>query len=511
MKTSHASRALASAAAPCRWLALGALALPLAGCMVGPDYVRPGAATGDAYKEAGDWKPAQPSDEADRGRWWKIFGDADLDALEEQVDVSNQNVVAARAQYLQARALVQQARAAFWPTLDLSPSVTRAKQSDTLGSRPVAHGAYTSYVVPLNVSWELDLWGGARRASEGAQASAQASAADVEAILLASRAELAQDYLQMRALDAQKRLLEETAVAYERSLQMTRNRYANGVASRADVAQAETQLRTTQAQATDVGVQRAQLEHAIAVLTGKPPSQLSLPANPLAGDPPLTPVGLPSSLLERRPDVAAAERRVAAANAQIGVATAAYFPTLSLGIQGGFESADLSQLFTAPSRFWSIGPVLAQKVFDAGLRRARTAQARAAYEGSVASYRQTVLTSLQEVEDNLAALRILEQEAQTQELAVGAAEQSVTLTTNQYKAGVVSYLDVVTAQSVALSNRRAAVDIRGRRMVASVLLVKALGGGWDAGQLPDAKALASSDPSSTSPPTASASPSTTRQ
>jgi NodT family efflux transporter outer membrane factor (OMF) lipoprotein len=469
--------------------------------MVGPDYVRPPAATGDAFKEAADWKPAQPSDHADRGSWWRVFQDAELDSLMEQVEVSNQNVLAAQAQFLQARTLVQQARAAFWPTVDVAPSVTRSKSSETLGPRPVPHTTFTAYSLPVNIAWELDLWGGARRGLEGAQASAQASAADVEAILLSSRAELAQDYFQLRALDAQKKLLEETAVAYERSLQMTRNRYANGVASRADVAQAETQLRTTQAQATDVGVQRAQLEHAIAVLIGKPPSQLALAAMPLARDPPSTPVGLPSSLLERRPDVAAAERRVAAANAQIGVATAAYFPTLTLGVQGGFETADLSQLLTAPSRFWSIGPVLAQNVFDAGLRRARTAQARAAYEGSVASYRQTVLSSLQEVEDNLAALRILEQEAQTQALAVAAAEQSATLTTNQYKAGVVSYLEVAVAQSVALSNQVTAVTLRGRRMVASVLLVKALGGGWSESLLPSAADLATRDRGAIKPQT----------
>jgi NodT family efflux transporter outer membrane factor (OMF) lipoprotein len=462
--------------------------------MVGPDYVRPTAPTGDAYKEVGDWKPAQPSDDTERGEWWKIFGDAELDALEQQIEVSNQNVAAARAQYLQARTLVQQARSAFWPTVDVDASVTRAKQSDTLGARPVPRGAYTTYTVPINIAWEIDLWGGFRRGYESTQASAQASAADVETTLLASRSDLAQNYFQLRTLDAQKQLLEKTAVAYERSLQLTRNRYANGVASRADVAQAETQLRTTQAQATDVGVQRAQLEHAIAVLIGKPPSQLALAAKPLTGEPPLTPVGLPSALLERRPDVAAAERRMAAANAQIGVATAAYYPQLSLGLQGGFASADWTNLATSPSRIWSIGPTLAQNIFDAGLRRAKTAQARAAYEGTIATYRQTVLTGLQEVEDNLAALRILEQEAQTQALAVATAEQSVTLTNNQYKAGVVSYLDVVIAQSIALSNAITAVNIQGRRMVAAVLLVKALGGGWSADQLPDAQELAKRPP-----------------
>lgn len=453
-------------------------ALVLHGCTVGPDYVRPTAPVGASFKEAGDWLPAQPSDDVDRGDWWRAFADQDLAALLEQVDVSNQTLAAARAQYAQARALVQQAKSAFLPTVTGQASATRAKQSGTLGPRPAARGTFTSYDIFADVSWQLDLFGGARRGYEAAQDSAQAAAADVEATRLAMRAELAQDYFLLRALDAQRDLLERTVQAYERSLQMTRNRYANGVVSRADVAQAEAQLRTTQAQTIDLGVQRAQLEHAIAVLTGKPPSALALPYRALSASPPRIPAGLPSTLLERRPDIAAAERRVAAANAQIGVATAAWFPSLSLGAQIGFESTDLAKLLTAPSRFWSVGPALAQTLFDAGLRHARTEEARAAHAASVAAYRQTVLTGLQEVEDNLAALRILAQEADTQAQAVAAAEQSLTLINNQYKAGVVSYLEVVTAQTIALTNQRSAVDIGARQMIASVLLVRALGGGW---------------------------------
>lgn len=463
------------------WLA--ALGM-LSGCMLGPDYVKPPAEAPETYKEAQDWKLAQPQDHLDRGKWWEIYGDTQLNALAEQVALSNQNIVIAEAQFRQARALVQAARSAYFPTVSVGASVTRSRQSSTLGSRPVAQGVVTDYQLPVDVSWELDLWGKLRRALEANQANAQASAADLETIRLSAQAELVQDYFQLRTLDAHKQLLEQSAVAYEKSLTLTRNRYASGIASRADVAQAETLLKSTRAQAIDVGVQRAQLEHAIALLMGKPPAAFALPTIPLAVLPPAVPTGLPSTLLERRPDVSAAERRVAAANAQIGVAKAAYFPTVTLGASGGFESSDLSKWLTFPSRFWSIGPAIAQSVFDGGLRRAQSEQARGAYDASVAAYRQAVLTGFQEVEDNIAALRILEQEAQVQDDAVTAARQSVTLTTNQYKAGIVSYLDVVVVQAAALNNERTAVDIQGRRIVASVLLVKALGGGWQTTDLP---------------------------
>ena len=469
--------------------ALGAAAL-LGSCMVGLDYVRPEAEAPDGYKEAGaDWKPAEPQDHLPRGKWWELFNDPQLNVLEQQIELSNQTIAVAVSQYQQARALVQQARSAYFPTVTTSPSVTRSKASGTLGAVPTARAPITRYTLPVDVSWELDLWGRYRRAYESTEAAAQASAGDLESIRLTAQAELAQDYFQLRMLDAQKQLLEDTAIGYQRSLQLTRNRYTSGVASKADVAAAETQLRTTEAQAIDVGVQRAQMEHAIAILIGKPPSLFSLAPTPLADLPPPLPIGVPSALLERRPDVAAAERRVQAANAQIGVAIAAYYPSLTLGASAGFDTTDLSKWLTFPSRFWSVGPQLAETLFDAGLRRAQTDQARAAYDGTVATYRQTVLTGFQEVEDNLAALRILDQEAKVQSDAVAAADQSVRLFTNQYKAGTISYLEVVTAQTVLLTNQRTAVTILGQRMNASVLLVKALGGGWDASLLHDSKAL----------------------
>jgi len=345
----------------------------------------------------------------------------------------------------------------------------------------------------LDFSWELDLWGRIRRTVESNQASAQASAGDLESARLSFQAELAQDYFQLRTVDAQKQLLDATVAAFEQSLELTKNQYASGVASEADVVQAETQLKTTQAQAIDVGVQRAQLEHAIALLIGKPASNFSLPAAPLTATPPPIPIGVPSELLERRPDIAAAERRVAAANAEIGVALAAFYPTLTLSATSGFESSSLSQWFTAPSRFWSVGPSISQTVFDGGLRRAQTDFARAGYDASVGTYRQTVLTAFQAVEDNLAALRILEQEAQVQDEAVQGAQKSVTLTTNQYKAGTVSYFNVITAQTIALTDETTAVQIRGRRMSAAVLLIQAVGGGWNVADLPSTHAVTERD------------------
>jgi len=454
--------------------AAGILALALAACAVGPDYQRPEAAVSAAYKEAVGWKAAEPRDEASRGNWWEIFGDPKLSALIESIDMSNQNVLLAEARFRQAQALAAQSRAALFPTLDANASITRSRSpTGVVGERSVA----------LNSSWEIDLWGRLRRALESSAASAQASAADLAAARLSAQAELASNYFQLRVLDAQKQLLGDTVTAFDKSLELTRNRYAAGVAAKVDVAQAETQLKSTLAQSIDTGVQRAQLEHAIAILVGKPPSELSIAPVPLAVTMPRIPLGLPSELLERRPDVAAAERRAAAANAQIGVAKAAYFPSLTLSASGGFRSANAADLFTAPSRFWSIGPALAQSIFDAGLRRAQTEEAIAAYDATVAEYRQAVLAGFQEVEDNLAALRILEEEAKVQDEAVRAARESVALTTNQYKAGIVSYINVVTVQTTQLSNERTAVGILGRRLVAAATLVKALGGGWDAAAL----------------------------
>ncbi len=477
-------------------LSLMALAL-LGACTVGPNYVRPTADTPAAFKEMEGWKTAQPRDQELRGKWWETYNDPLLNELEERVSVSNQNLAQAAAQFRQARALVQSARAGYLPTASANASATRSQspsgfigQNQNLNS----HGPSTSYSLSLDAVWEADLWGRVRRTVESNAAGAQASAADLEALRLSVQAELAQNYFQVRALDAQKQLFDDTIVAYQRSLTLTQNQYSAGVAAKVDVIQAQTQLKTTQAQALDIGVQRAQLEHAIALLIGKPASTYSLAVVPLTAAPPPLPVGIPSGLLERRPDIAAAERRMASANAQIGVAEAAYYPSLTLSASGGFQSSSYSNWLTAPSRFWSLGPALAQTLFDGGLRRAQTDQAIAAYDANVAVYRQTVLTGFQEVEDNLAALRILAEEAAVQDEAVQNARQSVALTTNQYKAGIVSYLNVVTVQATALANERTAVDVLNRRLAASVLLIKALGGGWNASSLPTPDELARGEP-----------------
>jgi NodT family efflux transporter outer membrane factor (OMF) lipoprotein len=459
--------------------------LLLSSCTVGPDYFRPAARVPPNYKEIDGWKVAQPKDSVIRGTWWEVFNDPELNGLEGQVDVSNQNIAAAEATFRQARALVQEARANYFPTITVGVGVTNSSKSTTIqGSSSGQRITPTQYSLPVDVSWEIDVWGRIRRAVESAQAGAQASAADVENARLSAQAELAQDYFQLRALDAQKHLLDETVAEFQKSLDLTRNRYASGVASRADVLQAETQLKTTQAQAVDVGVQRAQLEHAIALLIGKTPAEVSVSVSPLSTQPPAIPVGLPSELLERRPDIAGAERRVAQANAQIGIAEAAYFPTVSLAASGGFQSTSFGQWISAPSRFWSVGPTITETVFDGGLRRAQTAEARAVYDTGVALYRQSVLAGFQQVEDNIAALRILENEAQIQDEAVKSAQQTVVVVTNQYKAGITSYLNVITAQTAALDNERTAINILGNRLNASVLLIKALGGGWDASKLP---------------------------
>jgi NodT family efflux transporter outer membrane factor (OMF) lipoprotein len=486
------ARALAGSAVAVVFAALAG------GCSVGPDYVRPPAITPGAYKENAGWKVAEPRDDVLRGKWWQLFGEPSLDALEEQVSLANQGLQAAEATYRQARALVRQARAAYFPTVTAGVGYARSRQSDTLGNpsgasssgkgKAVSNQPVSTFQLPIEVAWTPDFWGRVRRAVESGRASAQASAGDLETARLSFQAELAQSYFQLRMLDAQKRLLDDTVAAFATALQLTRNRYASGVASRVDVVQAETQLKTTQALAIDVGVARAQTEHAIALLIGAPASTFSLPPAPLAAAPPPVPVGVPSALLERRPDIAAAERRMAAANAQIGIAIAAYYPTVTLSFSGGLESSSVSQWFTWPSRFWSVGPAITETVYDGGLRKAQTDEARAAYDGSVAAYRQTVLTAFQGVEDNLAALRILEEEARVQDEAVGAAQESVRLTTNQYKAGVVGYLNVITVQTIALNDQITAVQLLGRRMVAAVLLIQALGGGWTADELPSPKA-----------------------
>jgi len=462
------------------WAACAASAL--FGCSVGPNYVRPTAESPPAYKEAVPFKQAEPRDQEPRGNWWEVFMDPKLDALVAQVEVSNQTIKAADARVREARALTQAARAALFPLVSANADATRTGRTSgtTAGGTVQVGGVRNDYNVALDVSWEVDLWGRVRRTVEASEASAQASIADLESAKLSAQALLAEDYFLLRVQDAQIRLLNDTVEAYQRSLQLTRNQYAVGVAARADVAQAETQLKSTQAQAIDAEVQRTQLEHAIAVLLGKAPADFSVVAESVPTEFPPIPPGLPSELLERRPDIAAAERRAAAANAQIGVAEAAFFPSLTLSATGGFQSSVLSQLFTLPSRYWSLGSALAQTIFDAGLRRAQTDQAIATYDENVANYRQTVLNGFQEVEDNLAALRILEQEAAVQDDAVKSARESLTITLNQYRAGTANYLAVVVAQVIALSNERAALAIQSRRLSANVTLIKALGGGWNA-------------------------------
>lgn len=472
-------------------LALAA-SFALAACSVGPDYARPQMDEAPAvFKEGQNWNPAQPRDLAANGKWWEMFGDPQLNALVDQVDISNQNLALAEANFRAAMALVQSSRAAYSPTLDESASATRSRSSSSSSSSSSAGaGVRNSYSFALNASWEADVWGKVRRDVEASSASAQASAADLAAARLSAQASLAQSYLQLRVLDAQQKLLEETVEAYQRSYQLTQNQYAAGMAAKSDVIQAQSQLKTAQASALDNGVTRAQTEHAIALLVGKTPSNFTLPKAPLAAAAPPIPQGVPSMLLERRPDVAAAERRVASANAKIGVAKAAYFPSLTLSASGGYQSSTFADWFSLPGRVWSLGPQLAQSIFDGGARRAATDQAIATYDGTVASYKQTVLTAFQEVEDNLAALRILEQEAAVQDEALQAARQAVVLVTNQYKAGTVSYVNVITAQATALSAERSSLDIRNRRMAASVLLAKALGGGWDGKSLEDLQPLA---------------------
>src|SRR5271154_7100137 len=465
---------------------LGVAVLLLGGCTVGPNYVRPPADTPVAYKEAGDWKAAQPSDSIAKGKWWEVYGDPQLNALEEQVTVSNESLKAEQAQFVEARAAIRTVRAAYFPTVTANASAGGARQSQNRAlfgtTSPITYSDYQ--LPPIDASWEPDVWGRVRRTVEATRSEAQATAADLANVDLSLHAELALDYFQLRGLDSQQQLLDSTVESYRRALQLTDSRYKGGVASGVDVAQAQTQLETTRAQAADVAVDRTAFEHAIAVLIGKPPYQFSQQPLPLANPPPAIPPGLPSELLERRPDIAAAERRVQEANAQIGVARAAYFPVFSLTGGGGLESSTITNLLSGPTGFWSLAGSAAELIFDGGQRRGITEEARASYDKSVDTYRQTTLTAFQEVEDNLAALRILEEEAKTQAAAVAAAEHSLALSNSRYKGGVANYLEVTTAQSAALGDERAAVDVLTRRMAASVQLVKALGGGWSTSQIP---------------------------
>src|SRR5713101_793855 len=480
-----------------RFLFNSIVALPvllLAGCTVGPKYFKPAVPTTLAYKEEApgsfkelnQWRPARPADQASRGNWWEVFGDPDLNNLEEQVAGSNQNLKVAEARFREARAAIRFNRASQFPTISTAPSASYVKSSDFSPSFPskIQEASKGDFVLPFDLSYELDLWGRVRRGVAAAKEEAQATAADYETAKLSLEAELALDYFELRSADAQKRLLDDTVKAYSDNAQLTLERFSKGVAPKADVAQAQTQLETTSVQDTDVTVQRAQFEHAIAILIGKPPAQFSLPAAPLNNEPPITPIGLPSELLQRRPDIAAAERRVAEANQQIGIARAAYFPTVNLDGTAGFAGTQGSNWFSWPSGFWAVGPALAETLFDAGRRRATSESARANFDAEVASYRQASLTAFQEVEDNVAALRILENETQQQQQAVASSRESLQLFTNRYKGGVDTYLQVITAQTIELANERNDIDILRRRLDASVLLIKALGGGWNASNLP---------------------------
>jgi len=470
--------------------------------MVGPNYHRPSAPPAPAYKEAPPatwkeegWQPAQPSDQAKKGKWWEIYNDPELNALEDQVSISNQNLLMAEAQFREARDVVRISRSDLFPSITGNVSIvnSRASVTGTAGNQAFVPAARTTYSLAPSATWVPDLWGNIRRSIAGAEATAQASDAQLENARLSYQGELAQDYFQLRGTDGDYDLLDRTVKSYQDYLKLTQNRFNAGVASGADVAQAQTQLYSAQAQMVDLGVTRAQLEHAIAILVGKPPVAVSVSHAPIgAKEPPQIPIGVPSTLLERRPDIAAAERQMAAANEQIGIAQSAFYPTLTLSGTVGVESSRLGTWIQWPSRFWSVGPQLAETLFDAGRRHAQVAQARDTFDATIASYRQTVLTAFQQVEDDLSALRVLETEAGVDSDAVKAAELALRITTDQYKAGTADYLQVIVSQTAAFAAEKAAVDTLTRRMVASAALVEALGGGWDTSQLPKASDLVSS-------------------
>lgn len=484
-----------------KWFAAGALALLSTSCvMVGPKYARPVAPSTpnfkepvpESYKEMAGWKTGQPRDEVTRGKWWEIFGDADLNALEEQIDVNSQTIAQAEANYRGARAAVKVARAGLFPTLTTGPSVTGVQGSanSSAASTGFKPSAYAVAEIPFDGSWDADIWGRIRRTIEASIETAQASAGDLETMRLSLQSELALDWFQLHGLDSQKKLLDDTVAAYQKALDLTVNRYNQGVASQIDVVQARTQLEQTRAQSTDTMVQRNQYEHAIALIIGKPPSQLTIPFKVMNTPPPPVPVGLPSQLLERRPDIAANERRVASANAQVGVAQAAFYPDITLSAAGGLEGTSLVNLFTWPSRFWSMGPTVNYTLLDFGKRQGTLEQAQATYDAAVATYRQSVLTAFQSVEDNLSTLRVLEDESKQQAAAVTAAERSLELAINQYQGGITAYLQVITAQAIALSNEETAVQLLTRRMVACVSLIQAIGGDFNVAGLPTPQQVA---------------------
>jgi NodT family efflux transporter outer membrane factor (OMF) lipoprotein len=479
-------------------------ALLLSGCTVGPKYHRPSVTTPEAFKEltpadyqtTDGWKVAQPRDAALKGKWWEIFNDPQLDALEEQVNVSNQTIASAFAAFLVARAMVREARSQYFPTVTVGAGITNQRQPQ-LGSQSgtgtgTGTGAtsspqsFTEYSLPFDATWTPDLFGRVRNTVRASANAAQASAADLANTRLTVQAEVAVDYFSIRGQDALKQLLDDTVVSFQESLRLTQALYETGIDSDEAVAQAETQLESAQAQDTALGIQRSQFEHALAVLVGQPASTFSVRTEPLKPDPPAIPYGVPSQLLERRPDIAASERLMAQANAQIGVAVAAYYPTVTLSASAGLESTSFTKWFTWPSRFWSVGPSASETIYDGGLRRATVQQYQANFLETIANYRQTVLAAFQNVEDNLASLRILSIEIKQQDTAVGSAQRNLKIAIDRYKLGIDPYLNVITAQTTLFSNQQTAVNLRIQQMTASVQLVEAVGGGWDASQLPSA-------------------------
>lgn len=475
-------------------LAAAALLWLAAGCNFAPAYHRPPVETPVAYAETNNWKVAEPRDGVIKGKWWEMFNDPQLNELEEQVAVSNQTVIAALENFLASRAIAREAHSELFPTVGVSPSVNKSKTSTSSsltvgGTTNTAQSIYSVYALPIDASWEPDLWGSIRNTVRANTYAAQANAAQLENMRLTIQSELAVDFYGLRAQDLLIELYDSTIKDYENSLALTKTLYETGIDSDLDVAQADSLLETTRAQATGLAVQRAEYVHAIALLIGRPASEFSLNPAPLEFKPPPIPLGLPSQLLERRPDVAAAERTVAEYNATIGVARAAYFPTLSLSGGAGYQSSSLSLLTAGSSFYWAAGASLAQTVFDGGYRRALNRQAWANYRANAANYRNVVLTAFQQVEDNLAGLRILSSEAAQQDIAVRATERNLNLAIERFRLGIDSYLDVITAQVSLLNNRQTSVTIHLQQMTSAVQLVVALGGGWDAGELPTPKSV----------------------
>jgi NodT family efflux transporter outer membrane factor (OMF) lipoprotein len=469
--------------------AAAVLALILAGCATGPQYVRPTVQTPPAYKELGGWKTGQPKDDALRGKWWEAFGDAQLNALEERVNISNQNIAAAAAAFRTARATVREARAQYYPSVTAGASVTNSHLVIPQAAGTPVGKTYNEYSLPIDASWEPDLWNRVRKTVEAGALAAQVSAADLENVRLAAHAELAVDYYELRAEDSLRQLLNSTAAAYRETADLNRALFSAGVGTDEATAQAETQMQTTEAQAENTGIQRAQYEHAIAVLIGEPASAFGIPVAELRPNSPAVPVGVPAGLLERRPDIASAERAAAEASARIGLAKTAYYPNITLSASGGFQSLSLVSL---PARFWSLGPSLVETIFDGGLRKATVQQFQAAYEQTVASYRQTVLAAFGEVEDNLAALRVLSQVVAMQDEAIRTAGRALGEAEARYRGGLDPYLNVLSAQTVMLNAQQTALNFRALQMADTVQLIKALGGGWDASQLPPLRELEAS-------------------